>query len=68
MRRPRDTGSFYFSRPYGLLWWLRPEWERRTLNDEIFAVWREAGVDAAFLAKLEPLRGKVWEEDVRPHR
>ena len=62
MLAPRQQGMFHYSQPHGFLWWLLPEWERTTLNDELFAVWREAGVEEAFLKKIEPLKDKVYDK------
>jgi CubicO group peptidase (beta-lactamase class C family) len=44
---------------YGYLWWLLQA-KKVTLDDATLAAWRKAGVDEKFIAKLTPLRGKVY--------
>lgn len=42
------------------LWWLLTEWSERTIDRKVIARWREAGVEPALIAELEPLEGKVF--------
>jgi CubicO group peptidase (beta-lactamase class C family) len=45
-------------RRLALLWWLVPAWIERTIDAEIIAGWRAAGVEPAMIEQLEPLEGK----------
>jgi CubicO group peptidase (beta-lactamase class C family) len=58
---PRDAGPFAYARPRGFLWWLIPAWERTTLNDDVFEAWRAAELDDEFIAKVLPLKDRVYE-------
>ncbi len=48
------------NRRLGLYWWLVPAWTRVVVDDAVVDKWRVAGVDAAFIAKVAPIRGKVF--------
>lgn len=45
----------------GLLWWLLFEWQKLTIDDTVIAAWRAAKVDAAFIAKVAPMKGTLYE-------
>ena len=45
----------------GLLWWLVPEWTERVIDDSVLSAWRAAGVDEAFIAKVNPLVGRRFQ-------
>jgi CubicO group peptidase (beta-lactamase class C family) len=47
----------------GLLWWLHFASMSVTLDDELFAEWRKAGVSEEFIAKVAPMKGKVYERE-----
>lgn len=50
--------------PYsGLLWWLIPEKLVRVIDAETIRALREAGVDEAVLARVEPLKGRYESAD-----
>jgi len=57
--REATVGSLR-STQYGLLWWLDTD-GKSTLDDGVFAAWKTGGMEPAFLAKLQPLRGRVFE-------
>ncbi|MEB2343289.1 MAG: serine hydrolase [Deltaproteobacteria bacterium] len=48
------------SKRLGLFWWLAPAWTRVEVDDATVARWRDAGVDAAFIERVAPVRGKVF--------
>lgn len=50
-----------FTPIWGLLWWRLPEFEKRIIDDEIWRSWQEANVEQAFLDKMLPLKGKLFE-------
>jgi CubicO group peptidase (beta-lactamase class C family) len=47
----------------GLLWWLIPENVFLVIDDENFRALGDAGVDPAFLARMEPLKGRYDSRD-----
>lgn len=49
-----------FDPKFGLLWWRFPEYEKRIIDDEIWASWEEAQVDESFLSKIAPLKNKLY--------
>jgi len=46
-----------------LLWWLIPEWTKRTIDNALLEQWRGGGVDPVFLRKMTPLAGRVFGSD-----
>lgn len=44
----------------GLLWWLLPEWTKLTISEANIDEWREAGVEAAFIKKVLPMKGQLY--------
>ncbi|HLM72705.1 MAG TPA: serine hydrolase, partial [Polyangiaceae bacterium] len=46
-----------------LLWWLLPEWTKRTIDNALLAQWRSAGADPVFLRKMTPLAGRAFSSD-----
>jgi CubicO group peptidase (beta-lactamase class C family) len=57
------VGQLYGQR-YGLLWWLEDERET-AITDRLLGEWRELGVPAAFISKMEALKG-VRGDSLRP--
>ena len=45
---------------YGLLWWLQTDFRGVIADDELVATWRKGGDSEAFIAKVKPLKGKVF--------
>ncbi|MCB9578635.1 MAG: serine hydrolase [Polyangiaceae bacterium] len=52
------------NRRLGMMWWLLPEWSKRTLDEELFEEWRAGGVGEAFIEKVRPLSGKSYDSTV----
>ena len=50
-----------FTPIWGLLWWRLPNYEKRIIDDEIWAQWEKEGVNAAFLEKILPLKNILFE-------
>ncbi len=44
----------------GLLWWLMFEWTKLTIDDSNIAAWRKAGLAEDFIAKVMPMKGKLY--------
>ncbi|MEM8509446.1 MAG: serine hydrolase [Bacteroidota bacterium] len=49
-----------FTPIWGLLWWRLPEYEKRIVDDEIWASWEAGNVDPAFMNKMRALKGKLY--------
>ena len=45
---------------WGLLWWRFPEYEKRIIDNELWDSWKTEGVKSAFLKKIKPLKGKLF--------
>jgi CubicO group peptidase (beta-lactamase class C family) len=52
-----------FNPSCGLLWWLLPAWRKVTIDDSVLKAWRDAKLDEAFIAKVLPMKDKVYERD-----
>jgi CubicO group peptidase (beta-lactamase class C family) len=52
---PREPG-------YGLLWWLHQSFRAMVADDEVIARWRAGGASAEFIAKLTPLKDRVFTD------
>ena len=50
-----------FTPIWGLLWWRLPKFEKRIVDEEIWTSWEESKVDKEFLTKMEPIKGKLFE-------
>ncbi|QTD38084.1 serine hydrolase [Polaribacter batillariae] len=50
-----------FDPRFGLLWWRKPAFEKRIIDDEIWKTWKDANIDKAFLKKMKPLKNKLYE-------
>ena len=46
---------------WGLLWWRLPEYEKRIIDDAIWNSWKNAGISDEFLAKIEKIKGVLFE-------
>ncbi|MBX3127992.1 MAG: beta-lactamase family protein [Polyangiaceae bacterium] len=44
-------------KPASHLWWLLPAWTKRTVDEQLTASWRAAGVDGAFVARAAGVMG-----------
>lgn len=51
-----------YNRGYGLLWWRRPARDVLTVDPGALARYRDAGVDAALLQRLQPLAGRAFDD------
>jgi len=47
---------------YGLLWWLHQEFRAMVADDEVIAQWRAGGASADFIARLTPLKDRVFTD------
>lgn len=47
---------------YGLLWWLVTDFRSKIADDEVIARWRAGGLDDGFIAKLMPLKDRVFTD------
>jgi CubicO group peptidase (beta-lactamase class C family) len=50
-----------FTPIWGLLWWRLPEYEKRIVDEEIWASWEKANVDKKFMKKMSPIKGKLYD-------
>ncbi|MEO1032207.1 MAG: serine hydrolase [Bacteroidota bacterium] len=50
-----------FDPRFGLLWWRKPAFEKRIIDDDIWKTWKDANVSKAFLKKIKPLKNKLYE-------
>ncbi|GAB5399540.1 MAG: hypothetical protein Aureis2KO_11250 [Aureisphaera sp.] len=50
-----------FDPRFGLLWWRKPAFEKRIIDDIIWNTWKEAHVSKSFLKKIRPLKNKLYE-------
>jgi CubicO group peptidase (beta-lactamase class C family) len=46
----------------GLLWWRQPTFRSVVADDELVAAWRKGGDDEAFIAKVLPLKDRVFTD------
>ncbi len=60
-----------FDQRFGLLWWRKPAFERRIIDESIWKTWKDANVSTSFLQKMKPLKNKHYTskyeffEDIR---
>ncbi len=47
----------------GLLWWLIPAWKKFTIDDGVVKAWRDAKLEESFIARVLPIKDKVFERD-----
>jgi CubicO group peptidase (beta-lactamase class C family) len=57
-----QPGQSYVNR-CGLLWWLLFDWQKLTIDDATIAAWRKAGQGEDFIAKILPMKGKLYERE-----
>lgn len=50
-----------FDSRFGLLWWRKPAYEKRIIDDEIWQSWVNTKTPKAFLKKVKPLKGILYE-------
>ncbi len=50
-----------FDPRFGLLWWRKPVFEKRIIDDSIWKTWKNANVNTSFLKKMKPLKNKLYE-------
>ncbi len=50
-----------FDPRFGLLWWRKPAFEKRIIDDSIWKSWKFANVNKSFLKKMKPLKNKLYE-------
>lgn len=50
-----------FDPRFGLLWWRKPAFEKRIIDDDLWKMWKNANVSKTFLKKMKPLKNKLYE-------
>lgn len=59
----RESTLPHGSAHHGLLWWLKPEWTKSTITDELINKWRNGGVPEEVIDKLSPLKDVIYSND-----
>ena len=55
-----DQGQAFDPR-FGLLWWRKPAFEKRIIDNSVWESWKEARVNKTFMRQLKPLKNQLFQ-------